>query len=310
MERSKEHISVCICTYNRPALLARLLNRLEEQTTGDLFSYSIVVVDNDRNESAKATVWFARNNSLLDTQYCVEPEQNIALARNRAVESATGNLVAFIDDDEFPTSTWLSTLYAVYIQHGADGVLGPVLPYFEESPPEWLIRGKFCERKSHDSGKLLHWDETRTGNVLLKKEIFLDGRCRFDSRFGRSGGEDVEFFKIAIKSGRRFIWCNEAPVYETVPPERWTESFYVRRNLRIGALNGERKRKEGDKYKLLVKVIAATIIYSFLLPMSLVMGRHVFLKYAFKLVYNIAWLSGISSRSLTRQIQNHPKNAY
>ena len=35
-------------------------------------------------------------------KYCVEPRQNIALARNKALQNAEGDLIAFIDDDEFP----------------------------------------------------------------------------------------------------------------------------------------------------------------------------------------------------------------
>lgn len=41
------HISVCICTFKRPSLLLRLLKELAGQETQGLFTYSIVVVDND-----------------------------------------------------------------------------------------------------------------------------------------------------------------------------------------------------------------------------------------------------------------------
>jgi len=295
-----EHISVCICSYKRPQMLSRLLIELDKQNTDDLFTYSIVVVDNDSEASARDTVTAIRENLSVDLQYVVEPQQNIALARNKAVESAKGNLIAFIDDDEFPICYWLLNLYKTYIQYGVDGVLGPVLPHFDGNPPDWIIRGKFCERKSYTTGTLLHWDETRTGNVLLNKTIFNDANCRFDRIFGRSGGEDIDFFKKSIKSGRRFIWCNEAPVYETVPLERCKESFYLRRNLRIGGLNGERKRKENGKLKLFIKVTTATTIYSFLLPTSIFMGRHIFFKYLFKLTYNFGWFVGFCGNPIIR----------
>src|SRR5664280_1724691 len=51
-----KHISVCICTYKRPWLLKRLLGEIGKQETGGLFSYSIVVADNDALRSAEATV--------------------------------------------------------------------------------------------------------------------------------------------------------------------------------------------------------------------------------------------------------------
>ena len=46
--RGVQHVSVCICTYKRPVLLKRLLEGLGEQDTSGLFTFSIVVVDNDQ----------------------------------------------------------------------------------------------------------------------------------------------------------------------------------------------------------------------------------------------------------------------
>ena len=42
-----KHISVCICTFRRPSLLRKLLDRLEHQNSNGQFSFSIVVTDND-----------------------------------------------------------------------------------------------------------------------------------------------------------------------------------------------------------------------------------------------------------------------
>ena len=56
MYNVKDHISVCICTYKRPKLLVRLLRKLQKQQTANLFTYSIVIVDNDFNQSAKEAV--------------------------------------------------------------------------------------------------------------------------------------------------------------------------------------------------------------------------------------------------------------
>src|SRR5687767_2600801 len=97
----KAHITVCICTFKRPEMLGRLLQALAAQDTAGKFAYSIVVADNDAGKSGEAV---ARQYAVT---YCVEPEQNIALARNRAIANATGNYIAFIDDDEFPEKDWL-----------------------------------------------------------------------------------------------------------------------------------------------------------------------------------------------------------
>jgi len=101
---NQDHISVCICTFKRPLLLERLLKKLEEQTTEDLFNYSIVVVDNDSYQSGESVVTFFKKNTKVNIDYYHEPERSISLARNKSVKKAKGNLIAFIDDDEFPAN--------------------------------------------------------------------------------------------------------------------------------------------------------------------------------------------------------------
>src|SRR5436190_5149144 len=101
------HVSVCICTYKRLPLLTRLLAELAAQDTDDLFTYSVVVADNDRERSAERVVdEFAAAGSPIGVSYCVQPQQNIALTRNTAIEHAPGDFIAFIDDDEWPTRRW------------------------------------------------------------------------------------------------------------------------------------------------------------------------------------------------------------
>jgi len=285
-------------------MLHRLLLSLQNQETNNIFSFSIVVVDNDFNQSAKNVVLGFKTKTPIDVKYVNEPVQNIALARNMAVEAAQGNPLAFIDDDEFPTPTWLLRLYEAYRNFNADGVLGPVKPHFDEMPPSWILRGKFCERQSHQTGTVLHWSQARTGNVLFDASIFSVESNRFNSNFGRTGGEDIEFFKRMSAQGRVFVWCNEAEVFETVPPERWRKSFFIRNSLRMGGLAGKRLRKEPFwLYRFLPKRIIMFLLYTCVLPFSFLFGEHVYMKCLTKFVYSVAWILGscglviISSRN-------------
>src|SRR4030095_15737806 len=122
---ARRHISVCICTYKRPQLLAQLLGALDVQRTEDRFTYSVVVADNDHGESARPVVGEFAGRASITVSYCVEPRQNIALARNRAVDNASGDFIAFIDDDEEPVADWLLHLHGTVIAYGADGAIGP-----------------------------------------------------------------------------------------------------------------------------------------------------------------------------------------
>ena len=275
MSRERKHISVCICTFKRPTLLKRLLNKLERQRTEGLFTYSIVVVDNDCSKSAQHIVGAFQAASNIDLRYFIAPEQNIAIARNKAVENSKGDFIAFIDDDEFPEMNWLIELFKAYNRFGADGILGPVKPYYETAPPKWIIKGKFYERPCHKTGTILSWTQTRSGNVLLRRSIFNNKKNLFRIEFG-SGGEDRDFFRRMINKGGQFVWCNEAPVYEEVTPERYKRSFMLRRALLRG------KIPYNHNVINYLKSISAIQLYTLLLPFLFIAGHHFFMKYLIK----------------------------
>ncbi len=274
----KHHIVVCICTYKRPELLRQLLTKIEAQQSNGLFDYSAVIVDNDKLQSASQTVSTYASQSQIRISYYVEPEQNIALARNKAIRNATGDFIALIDDDEYPENKWLLNLYNAINHYQSDGILGPVLPYFEKEPPRWVLKGRFFERPAHSSGHILPWINTRTGNVLLKKAIFKTGQKWFDPAYG-SGGEDRDFFRRMIEAGHVFVWSNEAPVFEIVPPIRWDKKIMIKRAL----LRGKMARKSSKAKPLsLLSSVAAIFIYSCCLPLFFLLGQHIFMKYLIK----------------------------
>jgi len=278
MTNPTKHISVCICTFKRPQLLKRLLDDLATQETNGLFAYSIVVADNDQLQSAKAVVSdFAAASSILVT-YCVEPQQNISLARNKAIENATGDFVAFIDDDEFPIKRWLLTLFEACNKYGVDGVLGPVKPHFDEEPPKWVVKGKFHERPTYPTGFVIDWTKGRTGNVLLKKRIFESGERPFSPEFHRAGDQD--FFRRMIAKGHVFIWCDEAVAYEVVPPIRWTRAFMLKRALLRGTISLQHPTSQ---LRSIAKSVLAVPVYAVALPFALLMGHHRFMTLLVKL---------------------------
>lgn len=266
------NIDVCICTFRRPDLLKRLLEELDRQETGGLFTFSVVVVDNDHLQTAREIAANFAGTSRLPIKYCVEPHQNIPMARNLAIKSAEGDYVAFIDDDEFPINNWLLTLFNACHDYGADGALGPVKPHFDTEPPQWVIKGKFYDRSTYPTGLVIDWRKGRTGNVLLNKRIFAESTPPFNPEFRQ--GEDQEFFHRMIAKGFRFVWCDEAVAYETVPPIRWKRSFMIRRALLRGAME---PKTPGFGVRDVAKSLVAAPLYMAALPFALLFGQHRFM---------------------------------
>lgn len=271
-------ISVCVCTYRRPELLKRALEGIAAQETGGIFTHSIVVADNDAHESARKVVEDFRSVAPIQVEYCVEPERNIALTRNRALTLAQGQYIAFIDDDEFPQKDWLLNLLNTCIERKVAGVLGPVRPYFEQEPPRWIKQGRFFERPEPQTGFVLNWEQCRTGNVLFKRSIINGMANPFDRQFG-TGGEDKDFFMRMTQAGHVFVWCNEAPAFEVVPPSRWKSSYLLGRAL----LRGKNILKHPTgRLRGIATSVAAAPLYALALPFTMLGGQACFMKYAVK----------------------------
>jgi succinoglycan biosynthesis protein ExoM len=281
------HICVCICSFKRPHLLRRTLEALRGLETGGLFSYSLAVADNDRGESARETVEEFARTSGVETAYCVEPDQNISLARNRALAHARGEFIAWIDDDEFPDPSWLVTFYHALIRCGADGVLGPVKPVFETEPPAWIRRGRFFHKPRRTTGQRLKWTQTSTANVLIDRRILAGVETPFRRQFG-SGCEDLDFFKRMTERGHAFMWCDEAIVSEIIPPARWTRRYLLRRALLRGR-NGHSFAGFGS----VAKSVVAVPLYAAMLPFLLLTGQHRFVRYLMKIGDHAGKLVGV-----------------
>lgn len=275
---SIHHICVCICTYKRPKMLAHLLSELQNQKTEQLFTYSITIVDNDHSLSALSTVQTLKKKSMISINYYCEQDQNIALARNKAVQNADGDFLALIDDDETPSDSWLLNLYNALHKFNADGVLAPVKPIFQGHPPQWVVKGKFYEKPCHTTGFVLKWQDTRTSNVLLKRSVFDRNENKFDPKFGR-GGEDKDFFKRMTEKGCVFVWCDEAPVYEDIPSQRCKRFFMLKRAL----LRGKTHLLYQDfGIFSVIKSLIAVPLYTLALPVLIVIGHHIFMTYLIK----------------------------
>ena len=272
------HITVCICTYRRKELLRHLLSELALQETHGTFTVSVVVADNDPERSAESLVRDCATAFPFKLRYCFEPNRNIAMVRNKSLEHSEGDAIAFIDDDEFPVKEWLVHLVKTWGDLKADGVLGPVRPHYPDGTPAWVRRGGFFERPEHKTGFIMSWPECRTGNVLLSQRM-LEGLDPAFSPAFPNGGEDVDFFRRMMEAGHKFVWCNEAVAFETVPPSRWERLVLLKRALQRGA-NSWRHRQ--GRWRNVLKAVIAVPVYCCALPFLFFAGQHYFMKYLVK----------------------------
>jgi succinoglycan biosynthesis protein ExoM len=226
------HVSICIATFRRTERLRALLQDLANQ---QLPPYEVVVVDNDAAGSAREVAeWAQRRFTDLPIRYDIQPVQNIALTRNRTVEIARGDWLAFVDDDERAPPAWLLGLASAARAYAADGVLGPVVPVVASTAPAWIRRGTFYEWPRLPSGSAVPRNQLRFGNVLLRASLLRHAQPPFDPAYGLTGGEDGDLLSRLANAGASIVWCDTAIVHEPIEPSRLSLRWLLRRSLRGG----------------------------------------------------------------------------
>ena len=218
---------VAVLTYRRPADLAAALPLLLEQARSVDPPAAVLVVDNDPDGGARATV-----GAFAGVRYAHEPTPGIAAGRNRALDEADTDLLVFIDDDERPAAGWLAALVATWRETRPTGVVGPVVSEFAAEPDPWIVAGRFFERRRPATGTEVQ--VAATNNLLLDLAAVRALGLRFDERFGLTGGSDTLFTRQLVRRGGRLVWCAEAGVVDVVPADRLTRRWVLRRAFRSG----------------------------------------------------------------------------
>ena len=279
-------ISVCLCTYKRNTLRNTLVS-LVEQNLPEGCALEIVVVDNDVEESGRS-ICESFGDSTVPVKYYVNVVRNLSVVRNTTIQNADGAYLAFIDDDEWAESDWITALYSALLEHQADAIFGPVNVVYPEETPDWIAAGDMFGKDKHATGAVLK--KGATSNALLDAKWVIEHKFHFDPEFGKSGGEDTDFFHRIYKSGGKLVYTNDAVVSETVESHRLNMDYLKKQNVRIGQTHWNylwSKQKGTSFVKTGIFVLAQVVAAAVLTTVCLPFGKKRYAKWYLLLVRNL-----------------------
>ena len=253
-------LSVVICTHERPHDLERTLEAVAALPDPP----QVVVVDSaSPTPCAPLVQRFAdRSPGLAHVRVDVP---GLSVARNAGIRAATGDLVAFIDDDAAPRPDWAARIVAPFEDPSIGCVGGTCVPRFETARPRWL-----SDRLLQFAGITRFGDQAREAqssaewpfgaNVAFRRAA-LDAAGGFDEALGRKGtnllsGEDSAMVAAVRRAGWR-VWLEPAAVVDhTVHDFRCRGGYYWRRLWWNGV---SRAADTGQRFTLLRLLVAAPL---------------------------------------------------
>ena len=240
-------ITVGICTYNRAERLRSTLNSIAALHVPRAIDWEVLVVDNNSSDATRAVV--ASFGETLPVRYLFEPSPGKSNALNRAVREANGDYIVWTDDDVLVYEDWIDA-YVSAFQRVPEAVVfgGPVDPWFETGPPEWLAR---------------IWDEARNAYAVLPADVGKVERDRGPGPFGANlavrtdiqrrfpydpslgpqpgspiRGEETAVVQAILRSGYLGCWVPDARVRHLIPRERQTVQFLRETFYGFGLFSG------------------------------------------------------------------------
>jgi GT2 family glycosyltransferase len=173
-------ISVVVCTHNGARTIRDCLEGLARLAYPN---HEVIVVDDGSTDTTAAVA------EHYDCRLIRTENRGLANARNTGMRVATGEIVAYIDDDAYPDPHWLSYLAATFLSASYAGVGGPNI-----APPG---DGAIAECVARAPGGPIHVlltdreAEHIPGCNMAFRKACLEAIGGFDPRF-RTAGDDVD----------------------------------------------------------------------------------------------------------------------
>jgi glycosyltransferase involved in cell wall biosynthesis len=200
--------TIQLCTYNRAALLERVLEACFEQTV-DPHDYEVVLVNDGSTDTTPQVI--ARLERLATCRFVVINQANSGLAkgRNAGIARATGERIIFIDDDVLPLPNFVEEHLRSH-----------------ERAPKAIVRGGAINVENFDDLPMAIWGlKDYSGNFFWTTNVSVPlATIRaiggFNESFSEYGWEDIDVGLRLRFGGVRAVFNPKALVYHYKPRPR------------------------------------------------------------------------------------------
>lgn len=192
-------ISLIICTRNRAEQLRRCLASVERLTCRH--AWELIIVDNGSSDGTAALVRAFRDRVKVDLKLVNEPTPGLGRARNAGIAQATGDILAFTDDDCYPEPDFLEQIVKVFEDPAISYMGGRILLY-EATDAPFAIRTD-TNRTTIPPSSFIPAGLIQGANMAVRRSL-IETIGGFDPMLGAGTAfacEDVEFVTRASTAG-------------------------------------------------------------------------------------------------------------
>jgi glycosyltransferase involved in cell wall biosynthesis len=227
--------TIVIPTRNRAATLATVLARVVPVAAAA--GADVLVADNGSTDETADVV---RRAAGATVRRVVEPIPGATRVRNAAMRAATGDVLAFVDDDAVPHAGWLAAILAPFADPRVAVVGGRVHLRYVAEPPSWWDHSFDDYLSFYDLGDAPidlatrpWYDAPRGANMAVRRSALLDVGG-FNLRLGPRGdrhtvGEESDLCLRLLARGHAIRYVPDSTVDHLIDPRRLDPPWLYRR---------------------------------------------------------------------------------
>lgn len=236
-------VSVVVCTYNRADLINGCLDSLAEQTAVPS-SFEVLLIDNNSTDGTYQLV--ESYSRLTNFRVFREEKQGLSHARNRGMQEARGNYIAYLDDDARAECHYVENIHSLLEQFAdtIDCFGGPILPFYTTPKPDW-IKEDYEIRRNRPNAGFLTKGQTFSGSNMVWKKSVVEVLGGFNPEVGIRGdelilGEETLLFDRLWDTHKPNLYYSpDLVVYHWVPEQKMKIRYRLKRALANGLTMGK-----------------------------------------------------------------------
>ena len=244
-------VSVVVCTYSddRYEDFTEAVDSVLAQRHDPI--EVVLVIDGNESVAARTRETYGDRQDVI--VHCNDENLGVSVSRTKGAELASGEVVAFIDDDAIAEPDWIAELVRVYESRDALAVGGQMVgewiagrPWFLPDEFNWLVG--VTHRGFAESGDVVR--NTFESNISFRRDVFLD-LGGFDPELGPtadsySHSEGAEIgTRLQNEYGCGLVYTDDAIVSHKIFEHRTKLRWLLARAFEQGKSKHRMARRDG-----------------------------------------------------------------
>ncbi|MFL6353171.1 MAG: glycosyltransferase family 2 protein [Bryobacteraceae bacterium] len=205
------NLSLIICTHNRCGQLVRCLETIQRLKFER--PWELIIVDNGSTDATAVVIQEFVKAAPFPIFYVSQPKLGLGSARNAGLVAASGEILAFTDDDCYPAADFLSRVWSAFEDPSLGYVTGRILLHDSADLP--IGTNASTEPVTFRRKSFINPGGVQGANMAFRREV-LDEIGGFDPLFGAGSlfpAEDLDAASRASAAGWSGQYCPDVVVH-------------------------------------------------------------------------------------------------